>query len=148
MDWDDVRVVPCVAERLDARRRAGARAEPATNRPPNGRIRATFRGRLVRSLPEGLRLQRRGEQLVPEAESVEDAVLTWSGARRGLAGVERHGAGIDRRGAAGFWPAVCRIPNDGAAVRITFGTGLCATGGKPRTTRSRYGVAPPAAGKR
>ena len=58
MDWDDVRVFLAIARRLAA-------------------FEATFGGpALFERLPEGLRLSAAGEQLVPAAESVEDAVLT------------------------------------------------------------------------
>ena len=66
---------------LNACRRAGARVEPADHRPPMAAFEASFGGpTLFDRLPEGLRLNAAGEQLVAEAESVEDAVLRrWSG---------------------------------------------------------------------
>jgi hypothetical protein len=83
--------------------------------------------------------------LVSQARVVADGV----GVGVGPAGVERYRAGIDRR--------VCRwvsgslpvgIDNDGASFRHRLGTGRVATDGKPRATRSRFGVASPTAGKR
>jgi hypothetical protein len=100
--------------------------------------------------PEGLRLNAAGERLVPTAESVEDAVLTLerrrAAASPALSGTVRVS---DQRVCcriSGSFPV--GIDNDGAAARDHLGTGRVATDGKPRPTRSRYGVAPSAAGKR
>src|SRR5713101_3390485 len=103
---------------------------------------ASFGGAtLFDRLPEGLRLNAAGEQLVPAAESVEDAVLTLERRRAAaspvLSGTVRVSTGECAAGFSGSLPV--GIDNDGASVRHHhLGTGLCATGGKPRTTRSRY----------
>src|SRR6516225_2705963 len=78
MDWDDVRVFLAVAR--EGSMRAAARAL-GLSQPTIARrlaaFEATFRGpSLFDRLPEGLRLNAAGEQLVAAAESVEDAVLT------------------------------------------------------------------------
>ena len=78
MDWDDVRVFLAVAR--DGSMRAAGRAL-GLSQPTIARrlaaFEATFGGpTLFDRLPEGLRLNAAGEQLVPAAESVEDAVLT------------------------------------------------------------------------
>jgi DNA-binding transcriptional LysR family regulator len=78
MDWDDVRVFLAVAR--EGSMRVAARAL-GLSQPTIARrlaaFEATFGGpSLFDRLPEGLRLSAAGEQLVPAAESVEDAVLT------------------------------------------------------------------------
>ena len=77
MDWDDVRVFLAVARHgsLRAAGRALGLSQPTVGR----RLKAfetTFGGpTLFDRLPEGLRLNAVGEQLVPAAESVEHAAL-------------------------------------------------------------------------
>jgi DNA-binding transcriptional LysR family regulator len=78
MDWDDVRVFLAVA-REGSMRAAGRalRVSQPTIAQRLAAFEATFGGpTLFDRLPEGLRLNTAGEQLVPAAESVEDAVLT------------------------------------------------------------------------
>jgi len=78
MDWNDVRVFLAVA-REGSMRAAGRRlglSQPTIARRLAA-FEATFGGpTLFDRLPEGLRLNAAGEQLVPAAESVEDAALT------------------------------------------------------------------------
>lgn len=78
MDWDDVRVFLAVAR--EGSMRAAGRAL-GLSQPTIARRLATFEtsfggASLFDRLPEGLRLNAAGEQLVPAAESVEGAVLT------------------------------------------------------------------------
>jgi hypothetical protein len=78
MDWDDVRVFLAVAR--EGSMRAAGRAL-GLSQPTIARRLAAFEVSfggpiLFDRLPEGLRLNAAGEQLVPAAESVEDAVLT------------------------------------------------------------------------
>jgi DNA-binding transcriptional LysR family regulator len=77
MDWDDVRVFLAVAR--EGSMRAAGRALGLSQPTIARRIaafEASFGGpTLFDRLPEGLRLNAAGEQLVPAAESVEDAVL-------------------------------------------------------------------------
>jgi len=78
MDWDDVRVFLAIARRgsMRAAGRALGLSQPTIARRLAA-FEATFGGAtLFDRLPEGLRLNAAGEQLVPSAESVEDAVLT------------------------------------------------------------------------
>jgi len=78
MDWDDVRVFLAVARKgsMRAAGRALGLSQPTIARRLAA-FEATFGGQsLFDRLPEGLRLNAAGEQLVPEAERVEDAVLT------------------------------------------------------------------------
>src|SRR3984893_17778159 len=78
MDWDDVRVFLAVAREgsMRAAGRALGLSQPTIARRLAA-FEATFGGSsLFDRLPEGLRLNAAGEQLVPAAESVEDAVLT------------------------------------------------------------------------
>src|SRR5271163_878276 len=78
MDWDDVRVFLAVARHgsLRAAGRALGLSQPTIGRRLSS-FEATFGGpTLFDRLPEGLRLNAAGEQLVPAAESVEGAVLT------------------------------------------------------------------------
>ena len=86
MDWDDVRVFLAVAREgsMRAAGRALGLSQPTIARRLAA-FEATFGGpSLFDRLPEGLRLNAAGEQLVPAAESVEDAVLTL-GRRRAAA---------------------------------------------------------------
>src|SRR5258705_4266886 len=78
MDWDDVRVFLAVAR--EGSMRAAGRAL-GLSQPTIARRLASFEASfggpgLFDRLPEGLRLSAAGEQLVPAAESIEDAVLT------------------------------------------------------------------------
>jgi molybdenum-dependent DNA-binding transcriptional regulator ModE len=152
MDWDDVRVFLAVAREgsMRAAGRALGLSQPTIARRLAA-FEATFGGQtLFDRLPEGLRLNAAGEQLVAAAESVEDAVLTLE-RRRAAASpeLERYSARIDRRMRRRVFGSLpVRTDNDGASVRHHLGTGRLATDGKPRATRSRYGVAPSAAGNR
>ena len=78
MDWDDVRVFLAVAR--EGSMRAAGRALGLSQPTIARRLAAfesTFGGAsLFDRLPEGLRLNAAGEQLVPAAEGIEDAVLT------------------------------------------------------------------------
>src|SRR5437868_12263028 len=78
MDWNDVRVFLAVAR--EGSMRAAGRALGLSQPTIARRLAAfetTFGGpSLFDRLPEGLRLSAAGEQLVPAAESIEDAVLT------------------------------------------------------------------------
>src|SRR6266851_4288955 len=78
MDWDDVQVFLAVAR--EGSMRAAGRAL-RLSQPTIARRLAAFEATsggpsLFDRLPEGLRLNAAGEQLVAAAESVEDAVLT------------------------------------------------------------------------
>src|SRR5262244_1295028 len=78
MDWDNVRVFLAVAR--EGSMRAAGRAL-GLSQPTIARRLAAFEATcggttLFDRLPEGLRLNAAGEQLVSAAESVEDAVLT------------------------------------------------------------------------
>ena len=78
MDWDDVRVFLAVAREgsMRAAGRALRLSQPTIARRLAA-FEATFDGpTLFDRLPEGLRLNAAGEQLVPAAESIEEAVLT------------------------------------------------------------------------
>src|SRR5712672_3900096 len=77
MDWDDVRVFLAVAR--EGSMRAAGRAL-GLSQPTIARRLAAFEANfggatLFDRLPEGLRLNAAGEQLVPAAESVEESVL-------------------------------------------------------------------------
>src|SRR5438034_1164447 len=78
MDWDDVRVFLAVARKgsMRAAGRALGLSQPTIARRLAA-LEASFGGSaLFDRLPEGLRLNAAGEQLIPAAESIEDAVLT------------------------------------------------------------------------
>jgi DNA-binding transcriptional LysR family regulator len=78
MHWDDVRVFLAVARQgsMRAAGRALGLSQPTIARRLAA-FEASFGGAsLFDRLPEGLRLSAAGEQMVPAAESVEDAVLT------------------------------------------------------------------------
>src|SRR5947208_1514646 len=88
MDWDDVRVFLAVAREgsMRAAGRALGLSQPTIARRLAA-FDASFGGAtLFDRLPEGLRLNDAGEQLVPAAESVEDAVLTLERPRAGSSG--------------------------------------------------------------
>ena len=78
MDWDGVRVFLAIAR--EGSMRAAGRALGLSQPTIARRLAAfevSFGGQsLFDRLPEGLRLNAAGEQLVPAAESIEDAVLT------------------------------------------------------------------------
>jgi DNA-binding transcriptional LysR family regulator len=78
MDWDDVRVFLAVARERSMR---AAGRSLGLSQPTIARRLAAFEAThggqtLFDRLPEGLRLNGAGEQLVPAAEGVEDAILT------------------------------------------------------------------------
>src|SRR5438105_5281014 len=78
MDWNDVRVFLAVAR--EGSMRAAGRAL-GVSQPTIARRLAAFEASfagpaLFDRLPEGLRLNAAGEQLISAAESIEDAVLT------------------------------------------------------------------------
>src|SRR5262245_17613308 len=105
MDWDDVRVFLAIARQgsMRAAGRALGLSQPTIARRLAA-FEATFGGAtLFDRFPEGLRLNAAGEQLVPAAESVEDAVLTLerrrAAASPALSGTVRVSAG---ECAAGF----------------------------------------------
>ena len=105
MDWDDVRVFLAVARQgsMRAAGRALGLSQPTIARRLAA-FEATFGGAaLFDRLPEGLRLNAAGEQLIPAAESVEDAALTLerrrAAASPALSGTVRISAG---ECAAGF----------------------------------------------
>ena len=152
MDWDDVRVFLAVAR--EGSMRAAGRALGLSQPTIARRLAAfetSFGGQILFDrLPEGLRLNAVGEQLVAAAEGVEDAVLRLE-RRRAAASPELSGTVRVSTGecAAGFFGSLpVRTDNNGAAVRHHPGIGRLATDGKPRATRSRYGAAPSAAGNR
>jgi DNA-binding transcriptional LysR family regulator len=119
MDWDDVRVFLAVAREgtMRAAGRALGLSQPTIARRLAA-FEATFGGpTLFDRLPEGLRLNTAGEQLVQAAESVEDAMLTLerrhAAASTGLSGTVRVStgecaAGFLARGLAGS--ATARLP--------------------------------------
>jgi DNA-binding transcriptional LysR family regulator len=84
MDWDDLRVFLAVARHgsMRAAGRALGLSQPTIARRLTA-FEAGFEGSILFDrLPEGLRLSAAGEQLVPEAESVENAVLRLERRRR------------------------------------------------------------------
>ena len=105
MDWDDVRVFLAIVREgsMRAAGRALGLSQPTIARRLAA-FEATFGGpALFDRLPEGLRLSAAGEQLVPAAESIEDAVLALerrrAAASPALSGTVRVAAG---ECAAGF----------------------------------------------
>jgi DNA-binding transcriptional LysR family regulator len=89
MDWDDVRVFLAVAREgtMRAAGRALGLSQPTIARRLAA-FEATFGGpTLFDRLPEGLRLNTAGEQLVQAAESVEDAMLTLERRHAAASGV-------------------------------------------------------------
>src|SRR5271156_2288833 len=99
MDWDDVRVFLAVARHgsLRAAGRALRLSQPTIGRRLTA-FEATFGGpTLFDRLPEGLRLNAAGEQLIPAAEGVERAALMLE-RRRAAASPALSGTG---RGAGG-----------------------------------------------
>ena len=111
MDWGDVRVFLAVAR--EGSMRAAGRALGLSQPTVARRLAAfetSFDGQILFDrLPEGLRLNAVGEQLVAAAESVEEAVLTLE---RRLAAVSPELSGTVRVStgecAAGFWLVACR----------------------------------------
>jgi DNA-binding transcriptional LysR family regulator len=119
MDWDDVRVFLAVARKgsMRAAGRTLGLSQPTIARRLAA-FEASFGGSsLFDRLPEGLRLNAAGEQLIPAAQSVEDAVLTLerrrAAASPALSGTVRVSTG---ECAAGFLarclsgPATTRLP--------------------------------------
>jgi len=103
MDWDDVRVFLAVARHgsLRAAGRALGLSQPTIGRRLAA-FETTFGGpTLFDRLPEGLRLNAAGEQLVPAAESVERAALMLE-RRRAAASPELSGT---VRVSVGEWAA-------------------------------------------
>ena len=95
MDWNDVRVFLAVAR--EGSMRAAGRAL-GLSQPTIARRLAAFEASfggpaLFDRLPEGLRINAAGEQLISAAESIEDAVLTLerrsAGASPALSGAVR-----------------------------------------------------------
>ena len=152
MDWGDIRVFLAVA-REGSMRAAGRVLE--LSQPTIARRLAAFETSfggqtLFDRLPEGLRLNAVGEQLVAAAESVEDAVLRLE-QQRAAASPELSGTVRVSTGecAAGFLArGLSGLTTTAFAIRHHVGTGGLATDGEPRAPRSRYGVAPSAAGNR
>src|SRR5262245_58051851 len=121
MDWDDVRVFLAVAREgsMRAAGRALGLSQPTIARRLTA-FEATCGGTsLFDRLPEGLRLSAAGEQLVPAAESVEDAVLTLERRRAAaspvLSGTVRISTGECARRVSGSLPV--GPDHDGACVR-------------------------------
>ena len=86
----------------------GSEAEPTDHRPPIGRIRGHFwRADLVRPPARGLRLNAAGEQLVPAAESVENAVLTLERRRAAASPVLSGAVRVSTGECAAGFPARC-----------------------------------------
>lgn len=124
MHWDDVRVFLAVARQgsMRAAGRALGLSQPTIARRLAA-FEATFGSvALFERLPEGLRLNTVGEQLVPEAESVEDAVLTLerrrAAASPALTGTVRVSAG---ECAAGF---IARCLSEKTATPLPSGITL------------------------
>jgi DNA-binding transcriptional LysR family regulator len=93
MDWDNVRVFLAVAR--EGSMRAAGRALGLSQPTIACRLAAFEAGfgglALFDRLPEGMRLSAAGEQLVPAAERIEDAVLTLE-RRRAAASLALSGA--------------------------------------------------------
>src|SRR5437870_4863367 len=109
MDWDDVRVFLAVARQgsMRAAGRALGLSQPTIARRLAA-FEATFGGAtLFDRLPEGLRLNAAGEQLVPEAESVEAAVLTLERRRAAASPVLRGTVRVSTGEAAAGFLARC-----------------------------------------
>jgi DNA-binding transcriptional LysR family regulator len=124
MDWNDVRVFLAVAR--EGSMRAAGRAL-GLSQPTIARRLAAFEASfggpaLFDRLPEGLRLNAAGEQLIPAAESIEDAVLTLerrsAAASPVLSGTVRVSAG---ECAAGF---LARCLSDAATAALPPGITL------------------------
>jgi DNA-binding transcriptional LysR family regulator len=131
MDWDNVRVFLAVA-RQGSMRAAGRVL--GVSQPTIARRLAAFEAGfggagLFERLPEGLRLNAAGEQLVPAAESVENAMLTLERRRAAaspvLSGTVRISTG---ECAAGFLagslsePATTALPS-GITLELVFESG-------------------------
>src|SRR5215469_8363208 len=124
MDWDDVRVFLAVARTgsMRAAGRALGLSQPTIARRLAA-FEASFGGTtLFDRLPEGLRLNAAGEQLVAEAEGIEDAVLTLerqrAAAAPALSGTVRVAAG---ECAAGF---LARCPSGSTRTALPPGITL------------------------
>ena len=123
MDWDDVRVFLAVAR--EGSMRAAGRAL-GLSQPTIARRLAAFEATcggqtLFDRLPEGLRLNAAGEQLIPAAESVEDAALALERRRAAaspvLVGTVRVSAG---ECAAGFLARFLSEPTKALPAGITL----------------------------
>ncbi|HWD58692.1 MAG TPA: LysR family transcriptional regulator [Stellaceae bacterium] len=124
MDWDDVRVFLAVARHgsLRAAGRALGLSQPTIGRRLAS-FEATFGGpTLFDRLPEGLRLNAAGEQLVPAAESVENAALMLE-RRRAAASPELCGT---VRVSVGEWAAafLARCLSDAGPTALPAGITL------------------------
>jgi DNA-binding transcriptional LysR family regulator len=124
MDWDNVRVFLAVAREgsMRAAGRALGLSQPTIARRLAA-FEATFGGpSLFDRLPEGLRLNAAGEELIPAAESIEDAVLTMERRRAAaspvLSGTVRISAG---ECAAGF---LARCLSEGTTTALPSGITL------------------------
>jgi DNA-binding transcriptional LysR family regulator len=122
MDWDDVRVFLAVARHgsLRAAGRALGVSQPTIGRRLAA-FEATFGGpTLFDRLPEGLRLNAAGEQLVAAAEGVEHAALSLerrrAAASPGLSGTVRV--------SVGEWAARFLASQLGATARTPFPSGI------------------------
>ena len=148
MDWDDVRVFLAVAR--EGSMRAAGRAL-GLSQPTIARRLAAFEATsggqtLFDRLPEGLRLNAAGEQLVPAAESVERAALMLerrrAAASPGLSGTVRVSvggcsivsAGANRNGSSASQrqcPNRASGSSSGAARRPKPAKALAASGLEP-----------------
>src|SRR5436853_2676046 len=124
IDWDDVRVFLAVAR--EGSMRAAGRAL-GLSQPTIARRLAAFEASfggpaLFDRLPEGLRINAAGEQLISPAESIEDAVLTLerrsAAASPALSGTVRVSAG---ECAAGF---LARCLSDSTTTALPSGITL------------------------
>jgi len=152
MDWNDVRVFLAVAREgsMRAAGRALGLSQPTIARRLAA-FEATFDGpSLFDRLPEGLRLNAAGEQLVPAAESVEDAVLTLERRRAAaspvLSGTVRVSTG---ECAAGF---LARCLSGPATTALPTGITLELVDSRQTANLARreadMALRPPTAGKR
>jgi DNA-binding transcriptional LysR family regulator len=117
MDWDDVRVFLAIA-RQGSMRAAGR--ELGLSQPTIARRLAAFEASvggttLFDRMPEGLRLNVAGEQLVPTAESAEDAMLSLERRRAAASPVSGTVRVSTGECAAGFL-ARCLSGSTGAAL--------------------------------
>jgi DNA-binding transcriptional LysR family regulator len=122
MDWDDVRVFLAVARHgsLRAAGRALGLSQPTIGRRLAA-FEATFGGpTLFDRLPEGLRLNGAGEQLVPAAEQLESAALSLE-RRRAAASPALNGT---VRVSVGEWAAGFLARHLTAASRTPLPTGI------------------------
>jgi DNA-binding transcriptional LysR family regulator len=137
MDWDDVRVFLAVA-RQGSMRAAGRALR--LSQPTIARRLAAFETSiggpsLFDRLPEGLRLSAAGEELVPAAESVEEAMLTLE-RRRSAASPELSGTVRVSTGecAAGF---LARCLSGSATMALPSGITLELVDGRQSANLAR-----------